>query len=112
MEEWPPVKAWTSIKKIENNRYFVAINYGTSNDICWINLVSVLDGSVCFRVTFEELSDRSIWRPGWLEIHSQSVDKDKRLCSDNYEVGCLHPSDDSGLLITAENLEYRPWFLK
>ena len=117
MVNWPPVKAWTSIKKIKNNRYFVAINYGITKDFAWVNLVSVIEAEVCIKVPFEELTDKSIWKPGWKNINYKSNESEENINSKNtnaylksYESGCLHPSDDSGILIKDKKYQYRPWF--
>ena len=103
MKDWPPIKAWTSVHRIKNNRHFIAINYFISNDIYWVNLVSVIDGDLCFRVKFEELSDRSVWQPGWDYFGNEFKDEVKHKKIIN-EPTCLHPSYDSGLLINGNLL--------
>ncbi|KGG15095.1 MULTISPECIES: TIGR02450 family Trp-rich protein [unclassified Prochlorococcus] len=113
--EWPPVKAWTSVKLIKSNRYFVAINYGIDNEIYWVNLVSVLDGNICFRVNFDQLNNSSIWIEGWVELADVEVDHDDFLNLDSdldgfTDIACLHPSKDSGLSIGSSLNDVRRWF--
>ena len=113
--DWPPVKAWTYIHKITNTRYFVAINYGCSKGFKWVNLVSVISSDLCFRVNFDQLNDQTIWQPGWINLNIELIkdqNENKILydLSNCYAPACLHPSNDSGLLITDSNSKSRPWF--
>ena len=117
MINWPPSKAWTSKNKIRGQYHFVLINYGIKEKTYWVNLVSVIDSSICFVMNFDELSDTSLWSPGWLDLGNNITKKDSNL-SNNIssrqkilESGCLHPSDDSGLSIGSNAKEFRPWFL-
>ena len=114
MLTWPPVKAWTSLTGIKGSIYFVAINYGIEGGIRWVNLVSVVNGSLCFRISFEDLNNTDFWLPGWQEIDSNNYLKknisSKIKQSYNFEDACLHPSDDSGLLVSSDSTENRAWF--
>ena len=47
---WPPVKAWTSKVEINNQIYFVAINYGGTLLTRWVILMSVIDSDVLVKV--------------------------------------------------------------
>ncbi len=113
MRDWPPVKAWTSIFPIKGRRHFVAINYGIEEGVRWVNLVCVVDGSLRFRVFFEDLNDSNSWLPGWQDIDNQNKIKEITCSKDKYsydfENACLHPSDDSGLSLSSRSNDYRPW---
>ena len=114
MKDWPPIKAWTSISLIKGSRHFVAINYGVQHGMRWVNLVCVVNGSLYFRVPFEDLTDVRLWLPGWQEIFRKNdINKDissqiKQCC--NFEDACLHLSHDSGLVISSDCIDHRPWF--
>ncbi|AAP99825.1 MULTISPECIES: TIGR02450 family Trp-rich protein [Prochlorococcus] len=110
MIKWPPVKAWTSINPIQGERHFVAINYDVSNHNLWVNMVSVLDGKLYFRVTFEELNDNSMWLPGWKDLKIKKDHKKTNVNHDLNNEACLHPSIDSGIAITSKRLNLRDWF--
>ena len=56
---WPPNKAWTSESSINGFHHFVAFNYGGNGNNRWVNMVSVLDGNVCFRIAWPELTNDS-----------------------------------------------------
>ena len=107
---WPPIKAWTSNSLIQGERYFVAINYGGRQLERWVVLMSVLDSSVVFKVSFSELMDASNWECGWDENnYSDSSD----LVNTNTEkttIKCSYPSVDSGLTIPITKNFIRPWF--
>ena len=116
MIKWPPNKAWTSKYKIKDQYHFVIINYGIKGKVYWVNLVSVLDASICFILNLDELGDNSLWTPGWHDLENDIAKEDWHL-SDNrnsshkiLEKGCLHPSDDSGLSIGSDAKEFIPWF--
>ena len=64
---WPPVKAWTSEYFIDDQLYFVAINYGGKLLDRWVLLMSVLDSSVVLKVSWSQLNDTSKWKCGWDE---------------------------------------------
>tara|TARA_B100000700_G_scaffold297909_1_gene363262 strand:+ start:275 stop:637 length:363 start_codon:yes stop_codon:yes gene_type:complete len=113
---WPPTKAFTSTKSIYGFRHFVAINYGGNGKTRWVNLVSVLDGNIRFRVLWIELKNINLWSSGWQElsrdqsnlpniINNKAKSKDYHL-----EKACLHLSLDSGLDIPLENGSIRNWF--
>ena len=114
MIDWPPVKAWTSIQEIKGYRHFVAINYGEQNDFLWANLVSVIDGDLILRVSFEILNDSSIWLPGWHDfICDDEHTKQIKIELDDactFQNSCLHPSHDSGFTFACEKDQVRPWF--
>ena len=105
---WPPVKAWTSKVKINDQVCFVAINYGGSLPNRWVLLMSVIDSNVLVKVPWSELVDSSNWEPGWgktnfLEINNLIVDKNNEL---------PYASMDSGLTIPISKNNIRPWFNK
>ncbi len=108
---WPPNKAWTSIDPILGQRHFVAINYGGDGIDRWVNLVSVLDGKVRLRVLWKELNIISRWKSGWLNF-SKARDLSKFQNDLITDECCLHPSEDSGLLPSANVPPKRPWFLE
>ncbi len=114
--KWPPFKAWTSTKSIEGFRHFVAINYGTHDEIRYVNLVSVLDGKVRIRVPWDEMNDKTKWICGWLELsrEASNTKSDPRINREdlkNIDPNLsLHPSADSGLLIPTESALLREWF--
>ena len=115
MEDWPPAKAWTNIEMDKYNSYFVAINYGVNYNQYWVNLVSVIYGDFSFKISFDVLSDRSIWSPGWkdpneLNNNSHSQRDSFREVELLYPKGCFHPSEDSGLNISVKPAFVRPWF--
>ena len=114
--EWPPKKSWTSTSLRVGYRHFVAINYGVLDKKRWVGLVSVLNGNARLRVSFEELSDSSKWNSGWLKLSREEANPSlenetcaKKLYLEAENPFCLHPSFDSGLLISKESPEIRPW---
>tara|TARA_Y100001968_G_scaffold206703_1_gene189962 strand:+ start:92 stop:430 length:339 start_codon:yes stop_codon:yes gene_type:complete len=108
--DWPPIKAWTSKINIEDQVYFVAINYGGKLLDRWVIMMSVLDSSVVLKVSWTELVDPSCWQCGWNEHNyscfSESVDSKYETI--NTELGNL--SFDSGLTIPITKNTIRPWF--
>ncbi len=116
MQNWPPVKAWTNLKMSKYDKYFVAVNYGVSNNEYWVKLVSLIDGHVCFYISFESLKDTSVWSPGWEEDLGDlevSCDPKKNGLTENKsgdDKCCLHPSDDSGLNFPINQIFLRPWY--
>tara|TARA_Y100001968_G_C18702954_1_gene412102 strand:- start:54 stop:401 length:348 start_codon:yes stop_codon:yes gene_type:complete len=113
--KWPPIKSWTSKEEIDGFIHFVAINYGGKNNERWIILVSVLDGNIRLKVSWGEIKDTSKWIQGWTEINNSenfksSTTKIPRLINEkNYFSGCLHPSEDSGLIIPTTVKSTRAW---
>ncbi len=116
MKDWPPIKAWTSLIEIDGHRHFIAINYCIHEGIRWVNMVSVLNGGLCFQVKFEILCNRKVWRPGWETLENKELIKNlKNEQLSNYllssiKPSCFHPSEDSGLLITKSKQKSRNWF--
>ena len=110
---WPPNKAWTSTSLRVGYRHFVAINYGGKGSGRWVNLVSVLDGNSRLKVFWKEMKDPSLWQSGWLQLPKEESFQafDNTFSSDlsNTEV-CLHPSEDSGLILPSDESIIRPWF--
>ena len=109
---WPPVKAWTSKVKIDNQVYFVAINYGGNLLNRWVVLMSVLDSSVVVKASWAKLVDSSYWESGWdkityLESSTLIYNKSRVKNSELY-----YPSADSGLTIPMSKITIRPWFDK
>ena len=107
---WPPVKAWTSKKNIDNQLHFVAINYGGGLLERWIVLMSVLDSSLVVKVAWSELVDSSNWESGWDENNppksSQLVNSKCKIITTD----CTNPSFDSGLTIPITKRVIRPWY--
>ncbi len=114
--KWPPNKAWTSTFKRGGYRHFVAINYGGKSKDRWVNLVSVIDGNVRIKVSWKEIRDTSQWISGWEQLsREESMSNDINLETFNQhnsieDEPCLHPSEDSGLVIPSDLVEIRPWF--
>ena len=109
---WPPVKAWTSKVKINNQIYFVAINYGGTLLNRWVILMSVIDSDILVKVTWMKLVDSSEWESGWdktnfLETNNLVVNK---TIERNLELS--YPSSDSGLTVPICKNTIRPWFNK
>ena len=109
---WPPVKAWTSKVKIQDQIYFVAINYGGKLLNRWVVLMSVIDSNVVVKVSWSKLVSSSMWEPGWYEInfletYSSIINK----CDLNNNES-TYPSSDSGLTIPISKKTIRPWFNK
>tara|TARA_Y100001968_G_C18904476_1_gene502314 strand:- start:173 stop:502 length:330 start_codon:yes stop_codon:yes gene_type:complete len=107
---WPPVKAWTSKVKINDQVYFVAINYGGSTLNRWVILMSVIDSNILLKVPWSKLVDSSQWKSGWdkenlLETNNLVTNK-----SDIKNIELSNPSDDSGLTIPISKNTIRPWF--
>tara|TARA_Y100001968_G_scaffold187627_1_gene172006 strand:- start:877 stop:1215 length:339 start_codon:yes stop_codon:yes gene_type:complete len=109
---WPPVKAWTSNVKINDQVYFVAINYGGTLQNRWVILMSVIDSNIVLKVPYSHLIDSTKWESGWnktfpLETNNLIVNgsrlKNNKLSS---------PSLDSGLTIPISKNIIRPWFRK
>ncbi len=109
---WPPAKAWTSKSYINDQIYFVAINYGGEFLNRWVVLMSVLDSSVIVKVSWSQLGDLSCWESGWVEI--KNVEPYKSVDSkDNLRIADFsHASTDSGLTIPISENKIRPWFDK
>ena len=108
---WPPAKAWTSKSYINDQIYFVAINYGGEFLNRWVVLMSVLDSSVVIKVSWSQLVDSSNWKSGWDEI---SYEESSKLVDKNYlqTPGFFNPSTDSGLTMPISENIIRPWFEK
>ena len=109
---WPPVKAWTSKVKINDQVCFVAINYGGSSLNRWVLLMSVIDSNILVKVPWSELVDSSNWESGWgktnfLEINKVVVNK-----NDTKNTELSYASIDSGLTIPISKNNIRPWFNK
>ena len=106
---WPPVKAWTSILKIDGHTHFVAINYGGKLKERWVLMMSVLDSSVVVKVFWPKLICSSSWKCGWDEDnYSQSsslVNNKCKIKDDSY----IYLSADSGLTIPITESVIRPW---
>ena len=113
---WPPTKAFTSTKSIYGFRHFVAINYGGKGTTRWVNLVSVLDGNIRFRVLWKDLENTNLWSSGWQELsrnesNSPNLNNNEAKSKDYYlEQACLHLSLDSGMNIPLEKNSTRKWF--
>ncbi len=113
---WPPVKAWTKFDPYLGHRYFVAINYGGNDVSRWVNFVSVLDGSVRLIKKWNEINDQSHWIEGWNDFCdanslNTSLSNTNTTNDTDYPFKCcLHPSLDSGLYISNEYIDNRPWF--
>ena len=108
---WPPLKAWTSKKLIEGQRYFVAISYGGELLERWVFLMSVLDSKVVIKVFFPQLVDPSNWECGWDEnnyLDSSTLNNCKIVTRIK---NCAQPSFDSGLTIPITKNVIRPWFV-
>ena len=108
---WPPVKAWTSKVLIEDQRHFVAINYGGKLLDRWVVLVSVLDSSVAIKVPWSQLVDSTIWECGW---DGNSKLYNSKEVNSKYEIittKSKHLSVDSGLTIPITQNIIRPWFI-
>jgi len=109
---WPPVKAWTSKVKINDQVCFVAINHGGILLNRWVLLMSVIDSNILVKVPWSELNDSSNWESGWgktnfLEINEVVVDKNDLKNSE-----LSYASIDSGLTIPISKNNIRPWFNK
>ena len=114
--KWPPNKAWTSKLEIIGQNHFVLINYGINNKIYWVNLVSVVDSSICFVLDFDVLSNKLLWIPGWHDLEKKLIKDEDFLGNINdmdnrYVKGFLNPSNDSGLSIGSDAEQIRPWFI-
>ena len=107
---WPPLKAWTSNCLIQGERYFVAINYGGRQLERWVVLMSVLDSSVVFKVSFSELMDASNWIFGWDENNYSDSSDLVNINTEKINIKCSYPSVDSGLTIPITKDFIRPWF--
>jgi len=112
---WPPIKSWTSTSIREGFRHFVAINYGGKGKDRWVSMVAVLDGNSRLMVSWNEIKDNSKWNSGWLKLSrdqsNPSLDRSSSIGLSNTKKNgpCLHPSEDSGLLIPSEAISERPW---
>mgnify|MGYP001266566556 CR=1 FL=1 len=105
---WPPVMAWTNLTPYKGEIFFVAINYDLENKPKWIDMVSVLDGDIFLRVSFNDLNDSLKWVPGWVEDKKTfNPFPEKENIS---ESACLKVSYDSGLSIPISKNPVRAWF--
>tara|TARA_Y100001968_G_C19223756_1_gene651047 strand:- start:66 stop:404 length:339 start_codon:yes stop_codon:yes gene_type:complete len=107
---WPPVKAWTSLTYINDQKHFVAINYGGELIDRWIILMSVLDSKVVVKVPWSELNDPSNWKSGWDENKDSKSYKLENNKNEINNTKSNHPSIDSGLTIPITKNVIRPWF--
>ena len=114
--KWPPNKSWTSAFLRQGFRHFVAINYGGKGKERWVSLVSVLDSKSRLLVPWTEMKDNSKWISGWLTLSREEANpsSNQRIdsileCNTNVQKVCIHPSQDSGLLIPSQNSSIRPW---
>ncbi len=107
---WPPAKAWTSKSCIDEQFYFVAINYGGKLLNRWVILMSVLDSSVVVKVTWSQLVDSSCWECGWVEIKHIKSYKFVKINGYVRVAEFSHLSNDSGLTIPISKNKIRPWF--
>ena len=108
---WPPVKAWTSKAYIQNQRHFVAINYGGEPLERWVVLMSVIDSNVVVKVSWSQLVDLSNWECGWDENNQSNSSK---LVNSKCGIGTTNFTDlsvDSGLTIPITKDIIRPWFV-
>ncbi len=107
---WPPIKAWTSKRYIEDQVYFVAINYGGKLLDRWVILMSVLDSSVVVKVSWSQLLNSSDWECGWDENDDSNSSELFNIESEIISNNCIQPSIDSGLTIPITKDIIRPWF--
>ena len=107
---WPPVKAWTSNVKINDQVYFVAINYGGTLLNRWVVLMSVIDSNIVVKVSYSELVDSTKWESGWdktVSLETNNLIDNKSELKNNI---LSFPSIDSGLTIPISKNSIRPWF--
>ena len=107
---WPPLKAWTSKKRIQDQVYFVAINYGGKLLNRWVILMSVIDSSIVIKVSWSKLVDSSNWESGWNELNFLEASDSIINKNDFSNTALSHPSIDSGLTIPISKNAIRPWF--
>ena len=114
---WPPRKSWTRKKPLNGFFHFVAINYGEYDKSKWVNFVSVLDGHTGLKVKWEDIQKGNLWMPGWIKVKEKDIKnslRDKLIKINRIEMPkendwCLHPSDDSYLLIPSTDYHNRSW---
>ena len=107
---WPPAKAWTSNTSIKGQRHFVAINYGGNLLNRWVDLISVVDGSLVLKVSWSQLCDQSKWNCGWDVIHNSDFsERDDKHFKINTNI-FPNLSIDSGLTVPITKKKIRPWF--
>ena len=107
---WPPIKAWTSKIHIEDQVYFVAINYGGKLLDRWVLMMSVLDSSVVVKVSWTELVDPSCWQCGWNENNYSCYSESVNSKYETITTELVNLSVDSGLTIPITKNIIRPWF--
>jgi len=59
---------WTSKKNINGLRHFVLVNETREKGNAIFLMVSVLDSSINFKITFEELINNENWYEGWINL--------------------------------------------
>ena len=113
--EWPPYKAWTRLLPIDGVNHFVAINYGGEGEGRWLNLISVLDGDIRIRVSWDEIEQENMWLSGWFQVGDESIGEfinkkgiNHKKCSEIQTV-CLHSSLDSGFNLPIKVKSIRKW---
>ena len=109
---WPPVKAWTSNVKINDQNYFVAINYGGLLSNRWVVLMSVIDSNTLVKIPWSQLVDSSNWEPGWEKTNFLATNNLVVNKIDSKNIALSHLSPDSGLTIPITKNVIRPWFNK
>ncbi len=108
---WPPLKSWTSKTKVKGQIYFVAINYGGKGKTRWVDMVSVVDGTLSLRVHWSDISNTSKWVSGWTIIRNFKQEGEE-LNDTQFEyepLQSLELSNDSGLTIPMTNGFIREW---
>ena len=65
---------WTSKKTINGLKHFVVINqYKFKNEV-YLEFVSVLDTSICFKISKKAFEASSQWIKGWHDNEKENID--------------------------------------
>tara|TARA_Y100001933_G_scaffold240710_1_gene266487 strand:- start:638 stop:940 length:303 start_codon:yes stop_codon:yes gene_type:complete len=64
---------WTSTKSINGLKHFVVINKYKLNGEDYLELVSVLDDSICFKVSKKDFEQSGNWISGWLDNAKENI---------------------------------------
>ena len=68
---------WTSKKPINGLRHFVLVNEYKEKDKRQFLFVSVIDAEINFKVSYEDLLNKSYWEKGWSDLTKiESITKD------------------------------------
>ena len=64
---------WTSSKSINGLRHFVVINKFKLNSVDYLELVSVLDSNISFKISKKDFEQSGNWICGWKDNGKENI---------------------------------------